>query len=365
MTHDACRPRLPILWRPSPVLLSASVCLLLLGCERDPSPAAREDVAAVVEKDEVDSAFFEHFERTSNLVFEETKDVLHVEPIVVRDGTGRLLVVEPKENQVRVYSATGQLTGYFGRKGSGPGELNGPVMARRLPNGDIVVANVMDTRLQQYDSAGAQLVAEHRAPEVQPIIDFLPVAGSRFIAARFGATKENLFLIDSGVVLRRFMPTPSTQLARKGGSTFGSVALAQRGDTIAALHALADTIYLFRLDGEAAGTVALPFKQSPDQVRETSTTATAQELAAAFAGIRRNVSLFWLNDGSFAVVTARQALDRRITWGVLHTTRAGEPLFESARTPRLLTVLDSTFYFRDPAFPEPNKWFTARLSRSR
>lgn len=42
------------------------------------------------------------------------------------DSKGRIVVAEPRENQVRVFSSTGKHLYSFGRKGAGPGDMNGP-----------------------------------------------------------------------------------------------------------------------------------------------------------------------------------------------------------------------------------------------
>lgn len=344
------------------VLARSTLSLLLLGCVAEGAPAADAETVTAHEQQPTDSKFWTYFKKQGEISLEERDDVLTVEPVVVPDALGGLFVIEPKENQVRMYDTTGRLKGYFGRKGGGPGEMNLPSMARRLPNGSIVVTNVMDSRIQVYDRDGGKILQELRV-QAYGISDILPVGDSWVVAAPSASTSAQLFLIDSGGVRASFMPQPSTEIARQSGSTFGFVTLAQRGDTIAALHALSDTVYLFDGSGRALGTFAMPFATENRPAKALSPSATPPELAAWAAGIRRNVRLFWLADGSFVVQTGRRSAARRLIWGLLHATRDGKAMFESASTPRLMTVIGPTFYFRDDSREEPNAWFTAQLSR--
>jgi hypothetical protein len=134
-----------------------------------------------------------------------------------------------------------------------------------------------------------------------------------------------------------------------------------RGDSIAALFALSDTIFLFTREGARMGTlplrarglrpVSIPF---PGGGREAF-----MKWRESFSMVSR---VFWLHDGSF-LVQYYDMLGSEQRWSLVHLRRDGEPLHEIAGTPRLLAISPDgeTLVFEKPGAEAPNEWRLATL----
>jgi hypothetical protein len=62
------------------------------------------------------------------------------------DDSGNIYTLDPKEVKVRVFDTKGKLLRTFGRKGQGPGEFNGPGGIKVMPDGVLVVYDVLSRR---------------------------------------------------------------------------------------------------------------------------------------------------------------------------------------------------------------------------
>jgi len=62
------------------------------------------------------------------------------------DDSGNIYTLDPKEVKIRVFNAKGKLLRTFGRRGQGPGEFSGPGGIKVMPDGVLVVSDVLSRR---------------------------------------------------------------------------------------------------------------------------------------------------------------------------------------------------------------------------
>ncbi|WP_420127210.1 hypothetical protein [Longimicrobium sp.] len=298
---------------------------------------------------------------------EENDDVINVTPRVSVDPRGGFLVADEREGQVRLYRPDGALARVIGRKGSGPGEFRSLSAAHRLPDGRIAAVE-MGGRVSVFDSAGAKLLHVKQAP-VAPLYsaEVLDARHLLFTGRRIGTggtALVHVYNVETGAVTRSFMGIPRHPPEMAGGYAFaGTASAVARGDTVAAVFALSDSIYLFDSTGRDLGRIAIPFERFRrlDQPMPTSggTLEAFRGWSETFSAISQ---LYWLHDGSMVV----QYYDMKGVepqWRLLHMDRAGQRRFEGIDTPRLLAAggAGDELVFVHPAADAPNVWVPARL----
>jgi len=62
------------------------------------------------------------------------------------DDSGNIYTLDPKEIKIRVFDSNGKLLRTFGRQGQGPGEFRGPGWMNVMPDGDLIVFDVLSRR---------------------------------------------------------------------------------------------------------------------------------------------------------------------------------------------------------------------------
>jgi len=299
------------------------------------------------------------------ITLEENARVLNVAPIPHADPRGGFLVADVREGQMRLYDDAGHLHGAFGSKGKGPAEFDGPVAALRIPSGEIAVAD-LSGKVAVFDSAGARLLRTFQTGLV-PLYDAELLSGGCMVLVGRGTDRAGplLHLFDprDGRITRHFFPQPRPRGVSLHGALTASFAEATvRGDTIAVVSALADTVYLFDAGGAALAKLPVPFRHFRPVPRNAPSGAQREKTIAWFSSFSLVSHAFWAGDGSFLV----QYQDRdgpEIHWRLLRMARDGRPLFELRDTPQLLTTdpASGRLWFVDPASPTPNAWSVARL----
>jgi hypothetical protein len=73
---------------------------------------------------------------------------------VAVDPAGNVLVLDGKECRVQAFDAAGKFVRTFGRKGQGPGELNGPIGIAVTPANEIMVEDSLNRRLSYFARDG-------------------------------------------------------------------------------------------------------------------------------------------------------------------------------------------------------------------
>lgn len=299
------------------------------------------------------------------ITLEETPEVINVNPQVRTDTEGRFLVADPREAQIRIYAADGQLNRHFGSKGDGPREFRSLTAAVRMPSAAILATD-FSGKIAIFDSTGTNVIYSGRSPvgpifDVEPLSDTLVLLGGRMPGKR-KAPILHMWRPGSDLLLHSFFIPPVPADLETEALTVGGVDAAIRGDTVAAVFSSIDTIYLFSPDGTPRGKIAIPFRNFRLPVTKMPSRPTSEEFAEWLESFSLISRLFWMEDGSFLVQYVDRA-DTESLWRLLHMTRDGKPIFELKDTPRLLAAdEDRRLYFVKPTSLTPNKWSIATLA---
>jgi hypothetical protein len=125
--------------------------------------------------------------------------------LVVDDG-GNIYVLDIQAGNIKKFGADGQLITLIGRKGQGPGELQGPLSIQMTAENELLVDCVISSRLVYFAPDGTFLRETHLTKIPRALIvadgrgDFIcqyPESGQTFkeVLAKFGSDQEKLFQI--------------------------------------------------------------------------------------------------------------------------------------------------------------------------
>jgi len=304
-----------------------------------------------------------HFERIGTIVLEESEEVINVSPEVVVDDDGSFLIADGRERRVRIYGPRGDLVTQFGREGGGPGEFGMPIRVWRQRGGGLMVVD-MSRGFMEFDSSGHRFLKGSAVPvELLYTADPLSVDHTLVAGLVRGSTDPRRLLHvwdrETETFRHSFFPTPGDSVTRLAARNFGWVDFARRGDSIAAISAFTDTLFLFDPVGQELGRVALPIRDFR-RIRSYDPRSSIVELEEWLSDLHLLVGVHWLNDGSLLVQYQRpQGADNE--WNLLRATVAGDRIFDLHHTPELLAVNDDRLFFVDPQSLTPNRWAVTRL----
>jgi len=252
---------------------------------------------------------------------------------------------------------------HFGSKGNGPKEFRSPVVAVRTPAGAILTAD-FSGKMLLFDSAGG--VLRTSTSPVVPLFDLDVVNDSLVLIAGRRSNAErtsllHLWNVNTNKLVRSFFPQPqpSEELTDEAIIT-SHVSAAVRGDTVAAIFASSDTLYLFGVDGSSRGRVPIPFKRFRSLQPQSQRGAARESLLSWVEKFSLIANVFWMSDGSL-LVQYMDKVQNEPKWSLLRMTRDGRAVGEITGTPQLLVSAagDSTFYFIKPGSETPNVWSRA------
>jgi hypothetical protein len=329
-----------------------------------------ERTAAAAPPREVFTPLDRHVAWGRTLTLEENDRVVNVLIRATPDPRGGYLVSDEQENQLRRYDAQGRLLLSVGRRGSGPREFTSLNRAFRLASGELLAVDAF-SRAAVFDSAGAGLKRTFRVP-VSPVKlaflvnDSLLLLGGGLSDRRPDDPDARLHLwnLRTDRLARSFFPFQgTTQGHRFAANTAGLLGAAVRGDTIAAVFALSDTVYLFDTAGRRLGTVPLRAEGlrrfDPAMRPPRMDIVSAREWFGRFSLVS---DVYWLRDGSF-LVQYQDRVGVEPHWRLVHVGRDGRRRFESKDTPYLVAAdpASDSLWFVKPGSPTPNEWASARL----
>lgn len=226
----------------------------------------------------------------------DSPDAVVVTVRISQDPLGGFLVADPDEAQVRRYDSDGQLQWNFGTRGEGPGEFSYPYVVLRLPSSDLVVFENTG-EINVFSDAGTSLrrTISHEESPFRRVHDAEMLSDGRIVVA--GRSSDAVLLgpqihvwnpVDNTIDATALEPVlPEEMQAAINVVSLSSVDV--RNDTIAAVFALSDSVYLFRPDG--ARLAVLPLRA--DAFRRLSTPVPVRGT--------RNEALDWI--GSFSILT--------------------------------------------------------------
>ncbi len=123
--------------------------------------------------------------------------------ITVRND-GSILVLDNKDCVVKAFDANGRFLFSFGKKGQGPGDLNGPTGLTVMPSGEIIVADGLNRRLAVFSASG-KFVKTQSPPQILRV-DNLSIGPGDRIAARVPAPAGGKLGYEIKIFDRDFKP---------------------------------------------------------------------------------------------------------------------------------------------------------------
>jgi hypothetical protein len=342
----------------SPAAAGLAVCL---GASGLGACAPRDSAAPLVRFQDIASA-------TAEITLDEPPNVLNVTPRVVADPRGGYIVADPSESRVRLYSPRGKLLTQFGGKGSGPGEFERVAAAVRSPTGELLTFD-MNGRLTVFDPTGRRVLGIQQTP-VAPLYHVALLDRNRVaITGRLGplATSPLVHLWDfrrGRLVGSFFRPIPPTRDLESAYLFSGFTDVAVRHDTLAVLFALADTLYLYDLNGRARGRLPLPFtgyRRLREPMPRTFSPLARRRWIEGFS----TASHVYLKSDGTILVQFFDTEQGQPQWRLLGMRRDGRPLFQIRNSPRLLALAGdaNSLIFVHPGALVPSRWTIVQVKQ--
>ncbi|HET8864685.1 MAG TPA: 6-bladed beta-propeller [Gracilimonas sp.] len=202
--------------------------------------------------------YSQFFETTDTLILEETDDVLlsgDLQIQNVKDDT--ILVVDKAQSHVLIYNRNGELLSFWGRKGNGPGDLNQPTSALRLPNGNILVTE-FSGRVTKFSPSGE--VIDIVSTKITRLNKSLLLPNGKVLLTGSNFTAEDHYLLylfdpeDMGVYKEIFpLPMDPKEYAMQPLTLAESSYATVCGDKIIAAHSMLPELYFFDFEGRQIG----------------------------------------------------------------------------------------------------------------
>ena len=329
------------------VLLASLGLLSCEGAANAPPPNPSRATAPDDEGIDPD-AFREGFEVIGDLILEETDAAMVVVPMVYPVGEGQLLLAEPLEGQVHLYSSEGSLRRNVGAKGSGPGAMG----ADLLPDGEIAVTDVGARRLTFFpaeEGADPQMTSS----PLEVATGIWALGRARYLLAGVASLSEersrllHIWNRESGELESSFMPigVPDRALSRARAVRASSAAV--RGDTIWGSWALSDTLYRFDSGGDLRERIPIPMPRPLGDLGDQANNPP-------------NVFRPYLLDDGHIAVSIMVGNLAGSQWDLVIMDRSGNAAWAARNQPQLMAIVGDLFLFDDPASALPNRWLVAR-----
>lgn len=319
--------------------------------------------------------FSEVIQPIRSLQVEETTEVVTINPLLSFSPAGSILVTDWAEGQVRLYDPAGRLRASFGKKGDGPKQFRYALTAVPMPDGRVYAFDSFD-RIEVLDAGSLSHVATVPT-RFSPAYTAIPLDSTRMLVAGRTDVRPkppgdeaqpmlHVWDVRRNAVVRSFFTPRVPPARRRAAAVAGVTSAALRGDTIAALFAISDTIFFFDRGGRELGKLPVPYAHfraadaTPPRIGTNAFAAAkwAQTFSVA-------TQLVWLANGDFLI----QYQDREgphTRWSLLRMSRDGTRVFEIADTPRLLGSSPAgELYFAKPEPAKANQWTVARFAPSR
>ncbi len=338
--------------------IAFGVCVVTgaVGCGAG-SPQQSEHAS----KSRVDlQAFQGRFTVVDSLVLEEPENVVTINPLMFMDPRGGFLIVENGEEQVRVYSRTGELKDVFGEGTGKADSLRAPTGAGRLANGDIIATSLLSRRLTIIPAQQQKPVRFIETPI--RLLEGVQVLNERQVLltgpdAPYAKTLLHIWDLSRGEIVKSFFPPPK-QLDSNVVLILGRVHTASRGDRIAALHSLSDTLFFCDRAGTVLFSVHIPvepFSVPKGPLPRINSMEKRREWIDQWTLLS---DVFWIDDDEL-IVQWVMGSRRHAVYGLVQMDTTGRQIWTMARTPRLLGVRDDRFLFQDPNSDAPNRLIVA------
>ncbi len=305
---------------------------------------------------------------TDVIIVHEDETDLVVAPRVRAEPDG-FLYADFTEARIRRYHRDGRLDWATGGKGGGPGEYERPSDVVRVPDGRVLVFEYngrMTVLSPRGDSVLEIKPGPFRVLEEVEVIDGsrLLVAGDLLTDTPGDPQRSTLHVWDwaRDTVLtsffRPFATTPHTDLVHMASWVRADI----RADTIAAIHAAADTVFLMSVEGEPLGTIPIPVINYIAPTPPPTAARTDMNARREWLGSFHLISeVEWLDNGDVIVGYRRQIPDEP-AWSAIVLRRGSGGATQIDESGRLLSAgPNSELLFTDPSSLMPGRWIVGTV----
>lgn len=278
---------------------------------------------------------------------------------------GGLIVADQQEGQARIYDAEGGLLWYGGGKGEGPGEFQNLRLARRLGDGSLLCSD-RNARFTLFDTGKDTLIGTVSTPffhvEDVEVRDGASVWVTAMLEGNQLGPRIHLWDLERGAVTGSFF-SPFATAPNPSVATFaGWTKMTVRSDSLAAIFAASDTVYVFAEDGAPARKMPLPSTQYRPVPQESPTgRLSPEEQAQWLASFDLLADVWWLDSGTILVQYLSILPDPRLSeraWHLVAMSPSGELIAEVRDLTRILAVDEASgrMYMQAPGSVMPGDW---------
>jgi len=158
----------------------------------------------------------------------------------------------------------------------------------------------------------------------------------------------------SGAIDKEFFQELGDSLVVRLSALLGFVVLAQQADTVAAISALTDSLYLFSTAGATVDVFAIPLKEFRRPLTWVPNAGpTSRAVRSWLSSFDRIMGLAWTASGDF-VVQASYLTNTGPVFRTVFMSRNGGLKGSLSRSPKLLTSFGDTLVFLHPKALAPH-----------
>lgn len=284
-------------------------------------------------------------ETVDSLVLEENGEVL-LSDIKAQNISGSdLLVVEKETYQIIVYSEQGALKKYFGRYGRGPGDIENPTSALKLPSGNILVTEFYG-RISKFDASGNFMTVKKIDITRLNTLRMLPT-GKVLLVGGMGTPENNyllyLFNPESMRIEKRFfkLPFDPTEYAMQPLTLAEPSHAVVCGDKIAAIHSMLPVIYYFDFDGNLIEEINID-SDLFTKMKKLPTPSNPQNTMKAYGDASWNINLFCVAKNNLLIQFIANLRTSENPLSLMLVNENGALIKESLEVPKVLFSKNGT-----------------------
>lgn len=302
-----------------------------------------------------------------SIVLDSVRGLTLVLPTATVTPTGGFLVADVRQQQISRFTREGRLINYFGGDGDGPSEFRHLATALPLSSGEIFVLDRSGTAMI-FDSLGERKRTTFTG--LAPVYDAALIDDSLIaITARKNTQAQSQLLhiwnYRREKLVRSFWEIPGhSPRLDEVYAMIGSADVTVRGDTLAAIFALSDTLYLFDVNGNVLRTGQIAsryFRKVPGDPPKNG------EDFLVWRSSFSRYSQILNGPGNTYFVQYFDLRGFELDWRLLQVASDGTPINEVRDSRRLVAYLPDShsLIFVHPDPDQLNTWTVARLRTSR
>ncbi|MDZ7805978.1 MAG: 6-bladed beta-propeller [Gracilimonas sp.] len=310
------------------------------------------------------------FHPIDTLVLEESEEVLlsgDIQIQNVKDDT--ILVVDKAQSHVLIYNRNGELLTFWGRKGNGPGDLNQPTSALKLPNGNILVTE-FSGRVTKFSPSGE--VVDIVSMKINRLNKSLLLPNGKVLLTGINYTAKDhylLYLFDPKymTVEKKFFSLPmdpdefAMQPLILAEPSYATVC----GDKIIATHSMLPELLFFDFEVRKIGSKVIE-SEIFSVMEKVENARNPDETIKKYGAASWIWGLYCMDNEDVGIRFVKNLTgEGGDPVSFMFTTNGGELLKESSDVPLVLfnDHQTDTLYFQDREAKLPNSYIKAVLHR--